>query len=235
MSAAVNQSPGNCQCSGCTVNFTFTGCGGLALKSAPITIRASSGGSILATGTADSSGQLTLTWAGAGGSIWIDGPDGRFNGQSVSVTCGGSVTVAFTSIASGYVCTSGCAWPISQTLHFSITGISIPMTLTWSLGQWQGSISYSYPGCSGCSPVTLTVQVTWGLPQISWFRDASPGCPNPGGGTFVVYQPNSTTKTCYEPGVTPFSFLLNYNAVSAGSPIALFFCSTAAQTGTITE
>lgn len=161
----------NCPAGSCSVLFTVRGCGGNAYASVPtVNVFASSGGALLASGTVNASGVVTLTFTGGSGTYWvtITGASTRFAtfAQNEALTCGGSLTIAL-SAASGYVCI-GCLLPVATTLHLTdstILGGPVTCVLTYSTPNWVGTTSVAYPGtfCTGVPCSAATVPLTYTL------------------------------------------------------------------------
>jgi hypothetical protein len=141
---------GGCNCSGggggtCSQTFTVVGCSGLTYAGVTVSVYTLSGGSLLASGTTNGSGQVTLSWTGSGGTYWIavTGQSARFAtyGQSLNLTCGASTTLTL-ALATGYHCIpyQTCLLPLADTILGTISGVPgiSAITLTFSGGiNWQ--------------------------------------------------------------------------------------------------
>ena len=122
---AVGETVCSCTCSGGTAT-TFEGCNGFILANYQIDIYDHSGGTLLQSVTTDSSGVATVTPTG---SVWIQSHDGRFSGQTITL----SATVSLSVLGTGFLCLTKCSVPTTTVLHgtFSVLGSA---TLTWNSG-----------------------------------------------------------------------------------------------------
>jgi hypothetical protein len=144
---------GACNCAGpCSQTFTVNACSGQPYASVPtVNVFNHSGGTLLASGTVNGSGQVTLTWTGSTGSyfITVTGASSRFASFSstTSLTCGGSHIINL-SAASGFVCGLGCLLPIATTLHVTFsTGTTCVLTyVAGGSPTWQ---NLSFPTGGG--------------------------------------------------------------------------------------
>ena len=221
---------GGCGCSSCTQTFTFRGCNNSLLTGANVRVRASSGGTILTTGTTNGSGVVTLSWSGSN-TVWVETVSPKFAGQSQTVTCGGSKIVSFNP-ASGYYCVICCAYPVPSTLYWSDSYLglsSIPITYDAPNTRWDATTSCNYPGCgANCSASTINVLCaflvvsTFCLSYL-YFSEDIHGCPVTG---TAVFDAQRLTVTSADPF-----------AASGTSPGAIdqLYCATASVTRTVTE
>jgi hypothetical protein len=246
MSTAFTGAIGGAGC-GCRQTFTVIGCSSHPLTGHVLNVYDHSGGTLLTTGTTDGSGVVTLTWNGSP-SVFVIPAGGRFIGQSLTVSCGGSTTITFAIDTTNYACTSLCADPISKTLHLtdSVLGSA---TLTYAASQWSGTTTYTYPAYGGCSCTASTVTLTWTLDifsnlDCSWagrigISDACPGNGRPVTFTFsgdTSYSLANSAINC-----SPFNFSGNPQSNIGGcvSQVSLLYRNPAANTNystlTITE
>lgn len=132
---------------GCGCNFSATfkveGCGSLAISGATVSVYDHSGGTLLASGTTDGSGNVALSLSSAG-TYWvtITGMSARFASFGQNTTISGSGTVILTlSAAAGYICYTPCPIPLPTTLHATFSSLVSPTTLTWNsgTGSWEGT------------------------------------------------------------------------------------------------
>lgn len=167
---------GSCNCTGPTFTQTFlvTGCNAIGYPGLTVSVYTASGGTLLASGTTDGSGQVTLSWPDTSPAtrwVVVTGQSARFlaSAQSLTMTTGGTTTIGL-AIATGYHCLNVCLQPAKDTLVLTdaVTGT---LTVTYStrtvtlfggggattLTGWWGTLSYNYPdtsavpGC-GCDP-----------------------------------------------------------------------------------
>jgi hypothetical protein len=174
---------------GCTPPFshTFTVCGCVTPAVTPgnfqgltVSVYSSNGGSLLASGTTDSSGAVTLTWADSGTPLrYVTSTSpwpGRNNAYAgnLYLSNNGSHTLSLAA-ATGYVCCS-LDFAVPTTLYWSGGDIS-GQALTYSYGSWgSGNVQstntatgasaitptgYGCP-CCNCVSTTLTIQVNLG-------------------------------------------------------------------------
>lgn len=259
-------SPGGCGCSpGCSATITGNVKGCNSLNAQGITVEAhdsTSGGTLLGSTTTNSSGNYTLniTGATAGNSVVVVFAHTRFTTATTTLThtsgstssttwkCGGTSTGVNKTLspAAGYHCYAVCAFPIADTLNFTDTYFGAG-TLTWVVGTiWQGTLSHSYGGCGlyggGCVPQTVTLTFVLGGPIFTW-QNLGSGCPDDTG-AFTNGPPNygPTSVTCYIPGVSAFSAVMNWGGgacVNTPSAQTQMFCCNSgtfpSHTSTITE
>jgi len=170
-----------------TITVTVTGCGGLVLPGATVTLTL--GGSPAGSGTTNGSGQVVFTSLVAG-TYTVAASKTRFNTNSTTTTINCATTPSRSvslnlSPATGYVCCTGCPDPYPSTLYLTSSLGSV--TLTWAPGYWTGTAVRTIPdaalchrdpfpiGCVddgvGSADVTLTYEVT---------------CPASVGGSFTI-------------------------------------------------
>lgn len=253
---------GGCGCTEdeeCTTTLTgkLTGCNGLNLQAATVeAYDQSTAGELLGTTATAADGTWTLSDIPAipGNDIVVRYVTSRFDDVGVTLeytegtpnenqwSCGGTTDLGTealaTHVAAGYRCLAGCAWPVSNTLHVTYTNITFPHTIAGGVGAWTGSNSYSFPGCGSCPPLSLNIVATYqpavNLLQLNWFRNDLTPCPG-SGSTNVGLGFTSTGRTCFIPGVSAFSDTLVSSPIPGGSAQAALWCTTGAQTATITE
>lgn len=160
------QDIGGCGCAACTQTFTVKCCNGAGYQGVTVSLYTASGGTLLTSGTTNSSGVVALTWSGTA-SPWVTvtpiTPRFVAYGQTMSLTCGGSTTIVLT-VATGYTCIAGCCLPVATTL-FLTTSSGATATLTYNAltTQWAGTGTYAYPGCAaaGCGCAAASIPVRW--------------------------------------------------------------------------
>lgn len=150
------QNPGRCNCSA-SAGFTVTckGCNSILFTAGQaIQTWNHSGGTLLATYTTNSSGQVTIP----AGTYWIIPGNGRFAGQNVTISA--SVTYTFTA-ATGYICgQAGCAlwFPFQPTLYWTDSDVTLePITVTGAGGQVSYSQNTSIARCDTSSNCNTSV------------------------------------------------------------------------------
>ena len=130
-----------CACGSCSQTFIVGCC--MTVK-----VYDHSGGTLLASGSNSPSGNIALSWTGSSGTYWVvlNGLATGFTdyGQSLGLTCGSSTTL-YPALTTG----------TTLSLTDSIAG---SCTLTMSLGFYNGTVSYSYPGCQGCPAISVNSQ-----------------------------------------------------------------------------
>jgi len=254
----------NCGCTtSCSQAFTVTGCGGIAYPGLTVSVYTSSGGTLLASGTTNGSGQVALSWSGSSGTYWvaITGQSARFAayGQSLALTCGGSKVIALAT-ASGYHCdcsASGCLLPVADTL-FLTDGVYGAVTLAYgsrtftliggtpqTLTGWWGTIGVPYVGaCFVCAGGTATLDYFYSCGLVNLYSNicsagASGSCLwFPGAGVFAGYQEVASTALQARTWSCPPSFGLASTAIQINS--CLTYCNGASITSgsasiTVTE
>lgn len=229
----------SCCCSGTTCNgnvFTIHGCaqscgGTTGVDGVTINVYTSSGGTLLATGTTNSSGTVTLSWSGTA-TYWTASKS-RWTTYTASgtLTCGATQTATLTP-ATGYRClgticgTTTFADPISETLYATDT-LGNSWTLTYNSGtnQWEGSTTGSYAGgtgitCGGCGATTETLSLAFRggcggfVANISYQTDVTTKCPTAGGSVTTC----QTFQTCLSvSGPTSVSISLRQSANCGGT------------------
>lgn len=209
----------------CNQVFHVTGCNALGLEGATVGVWTdSSKTTLVATGTTDASGNLTLD-LGSAGTYYREVSASRFataSGNFTATCTGGTVSDAL-SPASGYHCYTGCSIPLPDTLHFSDSALGTSGTATWfaPLSRWLGSDSFSTFGCGGC-PAGTAVTVgyaleTTGVITVSWQVDGS-GCPVASGTPTSIHNIAGLATTC------PMSFSAAWSFTDAGK----LYCSNPA-------
>lgn len=189
---------------GCCQIINVVGCNSLPVQGATVNVRASSGGTILATGTTDGSGNVSLVWTGScSTSVYIEAiysPQFTTAGGTYTVTAGDTTTITL-SAATGYHCITGCAVPAPDTLHATHPTMGA-ITFTYSGGNWIASVSYSYPGFGACPAKTVTVTCTWnGSSSYTESWKVSGTCPDDAGGSTVTATWTSGALAC-PPGLS---------------------------------
>jgi hypothetical protein len=142
--------PSGCGCnSTCTQTFTVRGCNSLPVAGLTVSVYTAAGGTLLASGTTNGSGQVALSWSGSSGNYYATvtgGLSARFNAyaQTVAINCGASTTINLTP-ATGYTCIPTCAVPLADTIHASYAGQLYTLvygtyTSPLSLTGWLSSV-----------------------------------------------------------------------------------------------
>lgn len=196
------------KCCGCNWLVTVKGCNGLALANATVAV---SGGP---SGTTNSSGQVTLTGVAPGASVTIS--KARFVSQTITVPAACANSTVTLSPTSSYVCYSGCADPLAQTLHLT-DSVFGAVTLTWNgSNAWVGTITINYASCFIGCPAATGVPVTYTLPTSGPFTIA---CPKSASSSNLCPSPTGTSTSCTTSlGVTSCPPTLNISGTSPGSP-----------------
>lgn len=146
----------------CCQFFTVRSCGSV-LPGVTVNVYSSLGGTLLASGVTDGSGNIFLGWLGSCTVyITVTGAGVRFAayGQSETFTSNSSFGINLTA-ASGYTCQSRCGIPLANVLHVTsplLGSITLTYNASGSLGAgWYFVSSYSYPGCNCCASNTITI------------------------------------------------------------------------------
>jgi hypothetical protein len=175
----------------CCQTFTVRGCGpgsGCFVVGSVVTVKESSDGATLATGTIGTSGRITLLWAGSC-SVYVTATDPSGSGtivpyaQSLTLTSGGTTNITLPP-TSGFHCFSPCSPNCCyQALEATLTA-TVPtgtVTLTWqssgSLGAgWYGITSWTPPAgkvVTSCFPSTNQCNCGSATLHMGWYFD---GC-----------------------------------------------------------
>ncbi len=263
---AIGETGCNCTCvGGPIINGTVHGCPILsnptALPGATVQIwQPTTSGTLLASGTTDSSGAFSLSGfsATSGQNLVILIISTGFTNYSITLTytagsptgsqwSPGKTTNTGTwtmSTASGYVCYYRCVQPLPVTLYLSdsqlggtgVTGI----TLTYSTlsNTWKGTYTYAFPGCTGCpNPATTTMiyilAATVDYVSVNNSTQISNTCPGPSGGNIPGWDSESTIPS----SCSPFALSCIYS-IPGGNNLAyaeqLYCTSSATITYTVT-
>ena len=166
---------GPCGCCGNNFSYTFTvvGCANPAKNAAffsglTVSVYTSSGGTLLASGTTNSSGQVTLSWSDSAGpntryvtasTPWTGRNDAY--GANRSLSNGGGATLALPANAS-YACCSNVDWAIPKTLYWTDADGTYTLTnsggTVWSvLANMAGTASGVV--CFSCASATINPMV----------------------------------------------------------------------------
>lgn len=192
--------PGCCGC-GCTVTLIShvnAACGTQqgGLVGATVTARRNSDNVLLATGTTDASGNVTLTFndplATTSGTYKLQATKpprwGTSSITTVTVTCGGSQSRTLSvPLAAGFTCCLFCAEPIPTVLHLTDPVAARTLTFNGSILGWFLCISVSEPngqafdGAFSCLPAAVNGAMAYTLK-----------CPTVAGGPFTLRQEWST-------------------------------------------
>ena len=172
--------------------FEVTGCGGLPAEGLSLTI-------FTVSSQTDTSGQAVITINGQGTQPFIANGAGRFVTISDTRTfVNGATTTLAMTVASGFSCFAGCAWPISNTLHATFSGAG-SRDFAKSGTNWVSSFSF------GGHAWVCTISEAGGF---SVTRDGV-GCTDE----------SLTLNSCFIPGLTSFSLTLDPG--SCGSELGL--------------
>lgn len=176
-----------------TITVTVTGCNGLPLPGASVSISPGSG-----TATTNGSGVATITPSVGvlpGTSVTATATKTRFTSNSVTFsTCSASVALSPTS---SYVCIPGCADPLATTLNGTDPLGSFTLTYDATQGEWVGCVRRNapfvqtphYPGCttSGVPDTPILFSFTGSAFGIK--------CTNCGGGRGIETDEACSTNT----------------------------------------
>lgn len=174
--------------------FTFTVCG-VEATSATVDVYDVMGGTLVASGTAATSGIIRLWWQGAAGSYYVTASASSVSfAGTLTLACAG--TTAFSGVAGGICCSFGDAGacPIPQNLTLTDANGSYPFTYNgsgWIACTTVSSASVSTltsgpctpsAGAGGTIPITYvgTCNVVAGVPQFNvdrWWMGVSLGAP----------------------------------------------------------
>lgn len=205
-------------------SFTITVSGACNQALAGATVTLSGGGSC----TTGSNGQCTLTIPCSGGPFTITASKARFVSSSITITaadlnsgvCSTGLTL---TPAAGYLAWNLCADPISTTLHGTSAAMGA-FTLTYNAtsGNYTGTLTFNFPGCSPGCAAAAGVSVTISLTPSCNNTTGSTSCGVPTNALCVVYScVNNTTNTCpgaSSSGFTCGDFHTNNGPYSYGAP-----------------
>ena len=144
---------GSCCCGGNT-SVQLLGCASTPIQGATVSVYASSGGSLLFTGTTNSSGIVSGTIP-ATGTYWLVSsgpstfPQTRYAysaGSSVGLAIGVTNTITLAP-ASGYTCCGTMTFPIQSTLYLTVCGQTFTLSTSIAVG---GRFAFA----SAASPIT---------------------------------------------------------------------------------
>ena len=218
----------------CCQRFTIKGCNSFALPGATVSVYDSSGGTLLAFGTTDASGNCSLVWSGSC-TVYVTITAERFTpyGQTLSLSANGTQNITLTP-DTGYHCSivwTNCTWPLSNTLHYTNSFFG-NATLTFSGNNCNGTISYVYPGCNqfglNCPSGTVLVYVNE-AGQASTYYGAN-ACPTNTvgpGGCGTAAGPAMPMTSCFVPGVSAFSASGSFRygpACDSGTCVDMLYC-----------
>jgi len=154
---------GNPSGSTCCQTFIVFGCSTNLLPGATVSVYDTSGGTLLATGTTNSSGRVTLMWTKASSpcSVWVEVSRTRFTTDAASYTLteSGETEIALSPTAS-YFCSLCC------------TSSPIPQPRTLFLTDVNGTYSLTYISSVGidiwyyCGSVSANPTMTAGTPCV---------------------------------------------------------------------
>ena len=219
----------------CCQDFKVYGCNNCLLQQITVSVYASFGGALLASGITNSSGIVRLSWVGPC-TVYVTITASRFAsyGQTLTLTTGGGTNVTMTP-ASGYYCLqSTCVYPEPATLYLTDSTFgSVTLTYDGTQESWVGTACVTYTPdatevsccCGGTAgvPVTLQVYYYWnagfGMYDCNTVGCSGCGGPPPSG---WCANPNALPNlmTCYIPGFSSFSA-----TISAPSQYFLFTSS----------
>lgn len=142
MPEGIEQAPGACGCVGggtCNVTICANGCAGLKVPGASVTVK-TGGGVIVATGTTNGVGCVTLNVLSAGTYTVLITKTGFANyTTSQAVTCGSTYTYTLTP-ADGYFCAGTCGCPSTSPTSVTLNdGFGDIVCTTGTIfGTWGG-------------------------------------------------------------------------------------------------
>jgi hypothetical protein len=182
----------------CKWTFTVRGCNSVAIVGATVNLRQS--GSLIATGTTNGSGQLTLSVPAGTYDVEIvpvAGSGYQTYTSSTAHTCAQSTSITL-SVDSNYTCRpNGCvcdtqpnSLSITYTYPPGYAGITLPDdTLVLSGGSWIGSATFNYPGQTdlyvgrispnGCAYTWTYLNTTTNIPSGAGLHQAGMNTCNP--------------------------------------------------------
>jgi hypothetical protein len=148
----------------CCQVFVVLGCNGLQLSGVSVNVYDTSGGTLLTSGTTNSTGRVTLLWTKASSpcSVWVEFSRSRFttDAASYTLTSGGQTGITLSPTAS-YVCSLCC------------TTTAIPQPRTLFLTDINGTYSLTYTTTGGldiwyvCTSATANPTMTNGSPCVA--------------------------------------------------------------------
>lgn len=240
-----------CCAPGCTANFQLRACNGQGLPGMVVgvyTANPASGGTLMGSGTTDSSGNVEFPLSGgvAGGfyytKVTLTGEAAvRLNpyGQFLTFDCAGSQQAIQLTAATGYHCASvtGCLLPLKNTLDCT-SAILGGHTLTWTSGNWvSGFFHYTYPGCPpNCAAIDpVQVQILYaGGTVVEVQGPASPSSPGSSLVCPLFASPTGTAVEANIPGTLDCPPTFEFSGSGDGSAQSYLYCG-ATDTITITE
>ncbi len=195
----------DCTCAPTGVTVTCKGCSSILFTTGQsIQTWNHSGGTLLATYTTNSSGQVSIP----AGTYWIIPANGRFVGQNVTLTT--AVTLTFAA-ATGYVCstTGGCPlwFPYPTTLYWSDNDLTLqPITMTAGGGSYIYNEHASVAKCDSAANCNANVnghpwlELTIDCYSISrgWGETSLCGSPN----CYDINGPAGVCRLCLNPAAT---------------------------------
>ncbi len=201
---AVGETGCSCTCSSSVTCGTIEviGCGSLGVPNATVSIYTSSGGSLLASGTTNSSGIVSLTWSGSC-TVWVTASEatGRLTSYAATRTLGSGTNVITLSNADNslYACMNCCAIPLKRILTFTSALFG-----SWT-GNWIDQITSGWTPapvhCPSCSVDAVGVPGFVSNPfpclvMTCWAFNPSTGCPANTGTTCQCIYWSATSMTC---------------------------------------
>jgi hypothetical protein len=158
------------------VTGTIKGCNNFTLPGGTWTVQDHTSHATLGTITTNSGGAISGSPAvTVGQSIDLIDTSGRFALKTITVAAGPSFGTISLTPSSSYVClasTTGCAWPLSKTVHLT-DPVYGAQTLTYNSlsGTWIGTTttanfptplagSACFAGCPAITPGTMTIRWT---------------------------------------------------------------------------
>jgi hypothetical protein len=193
---SINQAAGGCGCGGCLRTYVVVGCNSLPLAGATVQFQRPAG-TVIATGTTDAAGLVTLDilTAAAGTVVVTKSPRWSFTAADTPSGCPSSRPTITCTPATGYHCYTGdicllkfLTEPLADTLHATDV-LGNTWTLTWTAAgsglpdRWTGTTTYLYPGDASCPSRNITLTLAFygrdgsGFEaSVSWAVD-SLGCP----------------------------------------------------------
>jgi hypothetical protein len=207
--------PGGCNCG---VSLLVRGCGNLPLTDHDIDVYDEEGGTLLLTVTADGSGYGTFP----AGEYWLVPQNGRFAGQTVTVSTPGTVTF---SPATGYHCLDGCADPLPDTLD--ATYASTSYSLVYGTYNLKGT---NYTGWMNTAAVLVSATVASNDNAITCQCNVAGSCP-----TYLLILPTGVLKffcfvSCACPGFPLTPCLMYQNGPPQTGALAILTLTSVAIT-----
>lgn len=212
----------------CVYNFTLHGCSDIPAEGVSLGVWTdATKATLVGTGTTDANGDVQIVGTQRLSNGHCEASGSRFStasGNGVTPNPGSSSPLSL-SPASGYRCTTLCAWPIPEMLH-ATHPVFGPIAYAYSGGAWTAVVSYDHPGYGTCPARTVTVTCSFdefASYSESWDYDGS-GCPDDSGGNPMSASWNfdPDALACYVPGVSGLSIRYIYFVPGGGAEENLY-------------